>query len=214
MKNEKININLSTSFLGRNFIFYDEIDSTQSQIWRLIKNNHIHNGTVVMSDIQTEGKGTKGRRWYTDEPQNIAFSFFLQTDCNIEKLDGVTIEIAQILVNLIKEKYRIQLDIKPPNDITYNNKKIGGILTESKMQSGVVRFLVVGIGINTVEMSFNEEIKDRATSIKKEFGIEIDRMEIIVNFCDEFEKTIKRRINSENRLFIPGTGNTNCGYGI
>ena len=66
--------NLKTNFLGKNFIYMPKIDSTQSEIWRLIDNNKIASGTIVMADIQTAGKGTHGRTWYTDESGNIAFS--------------------------------------------------------------------------------------------------------------------------------------------
>ena len=119
--------NLRTEFLGKKSIFYKEIDSTQSEIWRLIKNNNIQNGTLIMADIQTNGKGTHGKIWHTDEAKNIAFSFYVNTECKIDNLEGVTIEIATLLVNIFKEKYNIKLDIKEPNDIIYKNKKIGGI---------------------------------------------------------------------------------------
>ena len=59
--------NLETEFLGKNYIFYKEIDSTQSEIWRQIKEGKIENGTLVMADIQTEGKGTHGRIWHTNK---------------------------------------------------------------------------------------------------------------------------------------------------
>ena len=123
--------NLTTNFLGRNSIYYKEIDSTQSEIWRLIENKMALNGTLVFADIQTKGKGTHGRIWHTDEKNNIAFSFYIQMDCNIEKLDGITLEIANIIVDIFKTQYKIDLEIKKPNDIVFNNKKIGGILTES-----------------------------------------------------------------------------------
>lgn len=186
--------NLKTDFLGKEYIFYKQIDSTQSEIWRLIKNNVIQNGTLVMADIQTKGKGTHGRIWHTDEGENIAFSFYIKAECQFEKLEGVTIEIAEILVDIFRKKYNIKLDIKEPNDIMYNNKKIGGILTESKINSEKIKFLVIGIGINTEKMNFSEDIKNIATSIKKEFGIKVNRLEIISDFCNEFEKRIKRRI--------------------
>jgi len=186
-------INLETNFLGRNFIFYDEIDSTQSEIWRLVENEKIQNGTLVMADIQTKGKGTHGRIWHTDEKNNIAFSFYIKTYCTPEKLDGITIEIANILVDIFKEKCNIELNIKEPNDIIYNNKKIGGILTQSKINAERVKHLVIGIGINTEKMNFKDDIKDIATSIKKEFEIDVDRIDIISTFCNKFEKLIKRR---------------------
>lgn len=185
---------LKTNFLGRNFTFYEKIDSTQNEIWRLVDNKEIKNGTLVMADIQTEGKGTHGRIWHTDEMKNIAFSFYIETNCFSKQLDGLTIQIAEILLEVFKEKYNVDLNIKTPNDIVYNNKKIGGILTESKVSLERVKFLVIGIGLNTEKMNFTEDIKDIATSIKKEFGIEVDRLEVVTSFCNKFEEAIKRRI--------------------
>lgn len=187
--------NLKTNYLGKTNIFYKKIDSTQTEIWRLIKNNNIQNGTLIMADIQTNGKGTHGRIWHTDEGKNIAFSFFVETNCKPSLLDGITIEIASILIKIFKEKYNIDLKIKEPNDIFYNDKKIGGILTESKVNSEIIKFLVIGIGLNTNQMKFSKDIQNIATSVKKEFNIEINNKEIIEEFCYEFEKTLKRRID-------------------
>lgn len=186
--------NLKTNFLGKTFIYYNKIDSTQSEIWRLVENRNIENGTLVMADIQTKAKGTHGRIWHTDEKNNIAFSFYIQMDCSVYKIEKITIEIAKLILDIFKEEYNIELNIKQPNDITYNNKKIGGILTQSKINSGRVKCLVVGIGINTLKTSFTEDIKDIATSIKKEFGIEVDRIKFISSFCNKFEEIIKKRM--------------------
>lgn len=185
--------NLKTNFLGREYIFYKEIDSTQNEIWRLVESKSIKNGTLVMADIQTNGKGTHGRVWHTDEKNNIAFSFFINLNYDIKKLEGITIKIAQIIVDILKEKYGITLEIKEPNDIVYQNKKVGGILTETKILLEQIKYIVVGIGINTNKEKFNEDIEDIATSIKKEFGIEINNKEVIIEFCNRFEQEILRR---------------------
>ena len=185
---------LNTNFLGRNCIYYEQIDSTQTEIYRLIKTNSITNGTLVMADIQTKGVGTHGRIWHTDEAENIAFSFYIKTDSNIKKLDGLTLEIANIIVRIFKEKYNISLQIKEPNDIIFNNKKLGGILTETKIVSEIVKYIVVGIGINTNKQNFTDDIKNLATSIKKEFNIQVNAQDFIVEFCNEFEKEIIKRI--------------------
>ncbi|MEI3396251.1 MAG: hypothetical protein V8R82_11475 [Clostridia bacterium] len=87
-------------------------DSTQSEIWRIIEKNIIQNGTIVMADIQNKGKGTHGRIWHTDEANNIAFSFFIETNCKIQRLEGITIEIADIIVDIFKNKYGINLNKK------------------------------------------------------------------------------------------------------
>lgn len=188
--------NLKTKFLGKNAIYYKQIDSTQNQIWRLLKNKNTPNGTLVMADIQTNGVGTHDRIWYTDEENNIAFSFFIKMNCNIKKIEGITIKIAQIILEVFKNLYNIELQIKVPNDIVYNGKKLGGILTQTKVIRENVKYLVVGIGINTQKQNFNIEIKDIATSIKKEFGINVDTKEFITQFCNEFEKEILKRMES------------------
>ncbi len=185
--------NLKTKFLGRNSIYYSEIDSTQSEIWRLIENNTIPNGTLVFADIQNKGIGTHGRIWHTDEANNIAFSFFIKTNCHIQRLDGLTIEIANIIVAILKEQYGINLKRKEPNDIMLHNKKIGGILTQTKVIKEKVKYLVVGIGINTKKEKFTDDIKGVATSIKKEFGIEVDTKKFIAEFCNRFEEEIENR---------------------
>ena len=186
--------NLKTNFIGRDFYFYEEIDSTQNEIFRRIKKGQIINGSVIMADIQTAGKGTHGRIWHTDEKGNIAFSFYIQTNCEIEWLDGLTIDIAKILVDMFREKYKINIQIKEPNDLMINNKKIGGILTQGKINGKYIRYLVIGIGININKKYFTNDIKDIATSIKNEFEVDIDREEVIAEFCNIFEKEINRRI--------------------
>ncbi len=136
---------LTTKFLGRNIMYYPEIDSTQLEVWRQIKDGNIQNGTIIMTDRQKSGKGTHGRKWYTDEENNIAFTFFLEANCKISKLEGITIEIAKMLVQVFQRLYGISLEIKFPNDIVYQGKKIGGILTETKLIGENVKYLVVGI---------------------------------------------------------------------
>ena len=186
--------NLTTNFLGRNSFFYKIIDSTQDEIWRRLKKGNINNGTLIMADIQECGRGTHGRVWHTDEEKNIAFSFLIEPNCNIKKIDGLTTDIAKMILDILKEEYKVELEIKKPNDIVYHNKKIGGILTETKLVSEKVKYLVIGIGINTSKMQFTNDIKDIATSIKKEFEVEIEAQEFISKFCNKFEKYILERI--------------------
>ena len=185
--------NLNTKYLGRNAIHYNLIDSTQSEIWRLYENKEISNGTLIMADVQTNGKGTHGRKWYTDKSNNIAFSFMIEMNCNIKKLEGLTTKVAEIIINILKE-YDIIAKIKKPNDIILNNKKLGGILTETKVIKEKVKCLVIGIGLNINQEQFTDEIVDVATSIKKETGKEIEAKEFISKFCNNFEKYIEEEV--------------------
>ena len=152
-------------------IHYEKIDSTQKEVWRRIEKS-----IIISADIQTDGIGTHGRTWYTTQKGNIAFSIGLELNKSINKLNNLTIEIAEIILEVFENLYQIKLKIKHPNDIMINNQKVGGILTETKLQGEIVKYLVIGIGINTN----NEEI---STSIKKEFGIEIENSKVIEEIC-------------------------------
>ncbi len=158
-------------------VHYEKIDSTQKEVWR-----RLEDGIIISADIQTDGIGTHGRKWYTSQKGNIAFSLGLMPNVPVNKLDNLTLEIAKIILEVFYNLYQIKLDIKLPNDIMINNKKVGGILTETKLKGEIVKYLNIGIGINTN----NEEI---STSIRKEFNIEIDNSKVIEAIC---EKIIKR----------------------
>ena len=159
-------------------IHYKEIDSTQKEVWR-----RLENGIIISADIQTDGIGTHGRKWYTTQKGNIAFSIGLEPNIPIKHFQNLTIEIAEIILEVFDKLYQIKLDIKHPNDIMINNQKVGGILTETKLQGEIVKYLVIGIGINTN----NEEI---STSISKQFNIEINNSKVI----NEIVKRIGEKI--------------------
>lgn len=159
-------------------IHFEKIDSTQKETWR-----RLENGIIISADVQTAGIGTHGRTWYTTRKGNVAFSIGIEPNVPIAKIENLTIEIAKIVLEVFDTLYQIKLQIKHPNDIMINNQKVGGILTETKIQGEIVKQLVIGIGINTN----NEEI---STSIKKEFGIEIDNKKVIEELCQRIGEII------------------------
>ena len=192
---EKIKSNLKTSFLGKNIVYHEEIDSTQDEAKRLAKQDKATNGMYIVTDNQTKGKGTKGRTWYGGEYENICGTFVLTPNCNIKQIENLTILIAQCLVATIKDLYDIQLDIKYPNDLMCNGKKVSGILTESVTNKEIVKYIFIGIGIDVNQIIFTPEIEQIATSLKKEYNKEFNREEIISSFFNIFEKEYKKLIN-------------------
>ena len=184
--------NLNTKLIGKNKTFYETLDSTQLEILRRIENNQIENGTIIIANKQTSGKGTHGRTWHT-EKNNIAFSIFLNTNCSVEKLEGLTLKIAQILVSVFQECYGIILDIKIPNDLIFHQKKVGGILTQTKVVGKVAKCIVIGIGINTNQEKFPKELESIATSIKNEFNLTVDNTKIIEKFCYYLEQELFKK---------------------
>ena len=179
--------NLKTKFLGRNMLHFEVIDSTQ----KYIKENSIKNmpnGTIVIADTQSSGIGTQGRKWFTgDNNENIAMSFVLYPETDIKKFSNLTKLIAECIINTVKKLYGYELKIKVPNDIICNEKKIAGILTESSSIGEKVKKIIIVIGFNVNQMEFPEDLKDLATSLKKEFSKNFSKEEIIVEFLNEFE---------------------------
>ena len=188
--------------LDKNIIYFEEIDSTQKEIWRLFEKNKIKDSLVVITKKQINGIGTHGRKWINESDRNILFSIginFENIDLNEIKIDvlyGLTIQIAEMLIEVFKEIYNISsIKIKSPNDLILNDRKIGGILTETKLQGNNLKRLVLGIGINTNQIDFNDkEIKDIATSLKKELKISIDNDLVIKFFIKKLEKNLIKRI--------------------
>ena len=101
---------------------FEEIESTH----KYIKENYkkYEEKTVIIAKRQISGIGTNGRNWFTGSNKNIAMSILYKPKCKIEDLDGLTIRIAQIIKKEIKELYDVDLEIKKPNDLILNNKKI------------------------------------------------------------------------------------------
>lgn len=196
MNKEKILENLETIKLGKNLLYYEELDSTQKLAKRLAEEK-VEEGTVILTDYQTAGIGTHDRKWYSGKDQNISFTFLLYPKCNINKLDNLTIEIAEKIIQAIYELYEIKLDIKKPNDLMINNKKVGGILTETKLCGEMVENLFVGIGINVHQTEFNKEICNIATSLEKEYPkIKLEREIIISKVLEKLERLYREKTNN------------------
>ena len=109
-------------------------------------------------------------------------------ECKISKLKEITIIIAKCIVRTFEKLYNLNLEIKEPNDIVFNSKKIGGILVESKLVGEIVKKLYIGIGINISQQNFNSNIENVASSILNEFNIECNREKIIAEIFNIFEK--------------------------
>lgn len=167
---------------------YEEINSTH----KYLKENYkkYENKTVIIAERQTAGIGTKGSSWYTGTNKNIAMSILYKPSCKISQLKGLTIEIAKILQKDIEELYNIKLEIKEPNDLMLNHKKISGILTEINTLGEKINYLIISIGFNVNETDFTSEIAEIATSLKKEYERDFDKEKIIKKFIESLENIV------------------------
>jgi len=164
--------------------YFEEITSTNDYA----KENKIESGTLILADKQTKGRGKDERVWYTDNGLSIAMTIYLEPNCNINQLEGLTVIIAEKIKKCIKKLFDIELDIKLPNDLLLNSKKICGILTETIVEKENVKKLIIGIGFNVNQSTINEKIKDIATSLKIETGKEFKREDIIIAICNKLNE--------------------------
>ena len=183
---EDFDIKLDTEFVGRNFIYCEEIDSTNS--WLLNNTTYDKNGTVLLSELQTKGRGRKERVWLSNKEQNLTFSILLKsnfkpTQLNIINL-GTSLALAQALENL----FQLKVDLKWPNDVLVNGHKIAGILLESVSKGNKISKVVVGVGINVNQPSFTGKFAIPPTSIKKETKETVNRERLLSEILNNFEE--------------------------
>lgn len=169
--------------------YFDELPSTHLYVKE--NQDKLENGTVIIANKQTEGIGTHGRSWYTGSGDNIAMSMLFKPECDLSSLNNITVDVAQTIKKAIKNLYNIGLNIKYPNDLLLNGKKICGILTEINTISGKINYLIISLGFNVNEICFDEETIKIATSLKKEYNKNFDRKEIILKIIENINNIVK-----------------------
>jgi BirA family biotin operon repressor/biotin-[acetyl-CoA-carboxylase] ligase len=176
---------LKTQIIGRNIQYFKETESTNI-IAREIAGS-VEEGTVVIAESQTGGRGRMGRKWISPEG-GIWLSIIIKPKIQPLYASRITL-LAGVSVAKTIRSYGLPAKIKWPNDVLMNGKKVCGILTEIEAEIDLIDFCVVGIGIdaNVDTESFPEEFRETSTSLKKELGSEINRVEFVQRLLEEFE---------------------------
>lgn len=207
---ESVDDLLHTKWAGRNLVCYEETDSTNLRIRQLGKEGAPH-GTLVLAEQQTAGRGRRGRSWVSPAGCSIYMSVLLRPDIEPDRAPMLTLvmacAVAEGLDAAVKEQRNAvsesgaegadrkkdlgnitpQVQIKWPNDIIMNGKKLVGILTEMNVQDRKIDYVTVGVGINVNITDFPDEIKERATSLCIEHGHKIRRAPVIAAVMDRLE---------------------------
>ncbi|RXT13943.1 biotin--[acetyl-CoA-carboxylase] ligase [Ammoniphilus sp. CFH 90114] len=178
---------LQTTSLGQEVHFFPTIDSTQHKAHGLAKEG-AKEGTVVIADEQVGGKGRLGRVWHSPPGTGIALSILLRPQLELHRCPQLTLLAAVAIVEAIQEETNLPAQIKWPNDVLLNGKKICGILTELNAESDRINYLIIGIGINVNTPSFPEEIGQIATSLMLEKQAPIRRVKLVQNFLEKLER--------------------------
>lgn len=191
----KIKKQLKTSIFGKYIYHLPEIDSTNSYA-RSLAYEGAPEGTIVITEFQTEGRGKQSHKWESSKESNILMSLILRPSLKIDRVLKITLATADILISslervLRKSQYdQMRLNVKWPNDILVNGKKIGGVLTESSLREKEVIFVIVGLGLNINQdlSDLSSETRGLATSLFHETQEKFEREPIIAEIISSFEK--------------------------
>lgn len=180
---------LHTSWLGKNLVHKTQVSSTQILAHQLAMEG-AENGTVVVADEQTEGKGRMNRNWHSARRKGVWMSVVLRPEILPMEAPQITLLAASVLAEVTAGIYGVEPKIKWPNDILINHKKTAGILTEMQAEQDLINYIVLGMGINVNHdrIDLPEEISEHATSLKIETGKEWDIHTMIQQFLIRFEK--------------------------
>lgn len=189
-------ISTNNVYMGRKIISFSSIDSTNDYILKNIEN--LQEGVCVQADFQEAGKGRLGRTWKSDEMKGLYFSVLIAPKVETEKLSQITMMTA-VAVSKALENAGLKTEIKWPNDILINGKKIVGILTEHRAINEK-NYLVIGVGVNVSfeENDFPESIKDVSTSMLLETGNFPDLETLLIDMLFFMDKEYIEFIDTGN----------------
>ena len=187
----------NTQWAGCEIYCFDSIDSTNTKAKELAEAGH-PSGTLVVADQQTLGRGRRGRSWESPAGTGIFMTLMLKPDINPNNASMLTLVADMATARAITEVTGEAAQIKWPNDIVMNGKKVVGILTEMSAQFDYINHIVVGIGINVHNEEFPEEIAKTASSLLLECGHRIHRASLIEAFLEEFERLYAVYLETED----------------
>ncbi len=178
---------LHTKWFGNRILYFDSIDSTNNELKRQAETQVCH-GLLAVAEEQTAGRGRRGHGWVSPPGTGIWFSFLLKPDVSPDKASMLTLVAAMAVARAITETTGLVSQIKWPNDIVVNKKKVCGMLTELSAEMTQINYVVIGIGINANNREFPDEIKETASSLFIESGKQVKRAAVIEAVGRYFEQ--------------------------
>ena len=187
MTEDEIRLGLKTSFIGRNIDYQESTGSTQ-KIAHQLSNDDAPEGTVVLAEEQVSGRGRMDRKWHSPKFTGIWMSIILRPNILPARAPQLTLLAAVAVVQAMEEVTGLVPEIKWPNDILINGRKVTGILTELQAEADRINSVIIGIGINVNQEAFPEDIEQTATSLLIEKGEPVSRTELIKSVFAQLEK--------------------------
>lgn len=188
IKASEISKDLNTEYIGKNLYIFKEVSSTNT-VAKFLSMNGAENGSVIISEKQTNAKGRSGKTW--ESPLGgVWLSIVLNPNVNYSKLPLITLATGVAVAKTLEKIGVENPEIKWPNDIIINDKKVCGILTEAVTKFNTIKNVIIGVGIdaNLNIGDFPETLQDGTTTLKEELGRSGNENLLIKIFLEEFEK--------------------------
>ncbi|MWV44684.1 biotin--[acetyl-CoA-carboxylase] ligase [Paenibacillus sp. HJL G12] len=179
---------LKTTAMGQKIKILETVSSTQEEA-RMMAETGSPEGSLVIAEEQTGGKGRMGRKWYSPKGKGVWMSLVLRPKQPMHYMPQLTLMTGVAVCRAVRKVAGVMAGLKWPNDLLVNGRKISGILLESAAEDEYVRYCIAGIGIsvNLDAEDYPEELAGIATSLKIESGESIDRTALIAAVLEEFE---------------------------
>ena len=175
---------LGTKFMGQKIYYFDSLASTMNEALKLGLEN-APEGSLILAEAQTKGKGRLGRIWFSPKYKGIYLSLILRPKILPSEASILTLLSAVSVCDAVKKICAVDVQIKWPNDILINNKKIGGILTQLNAETDRISFMAIGIGLNV--NNDKKTLIAGATSLKEQIKESVSRVELLRQLLRQLE---------------------------
>ena len=183
---------LAGKMIGDPLYYYEQIDSTNDEAFRLGAGGSPE-GTALIAECQSAGKGRMQRVWHSPAGANIYTSIILRPQFEVTRAPQISIAAGVAVAETLNRYCPDVVRIKWPNDVLIGERKVCGILAQMKLSGSKIDFVVLGMGINVnlQHAQFPEDIQSIATSLAIEAGREISRPELIISLYENLTKWYK-----------------------
>lgn len=206
----EISLNLNTKFIGKKFYYFDSVGSTMDNAMQLGLKG-APEGTIILSETQSKGRGRLGRGWSSPKYKGIYFSLILRPKISPNGASIITLLAAVSICEAIKHVLDLDVQIKWPNDLLLQNKKIAGILTEISAETDEIRFITIGAGLNV--NNDKKSLVSGAYSLRENKKEDINRIELLQEILRSLENNYLSFQNKGSAFIIDKWRNYNITLG-
>lgn len=192
---------LGGSIFGTRLLYYDSVESTNG-LAKSLALQGAPEGTLLLTNQQTAGRGRMGRSWVSPKGANLLFSVLLRPRLKTNEVFALTMIMAVSAAESLSRRTGIAARIKWPNDLYVGRRKLAGILTEIALKEKMLDYVVVGMGLNVHwHPRDDQEMRVQATSLLLETGLHCSRADLLVGILTEFELGYRHFLEGEREVF-------------